>query len=261
MISSTRDESRDESHGAALSACGPDGVPRLLELLTLIGDAGSTPAGHFREAVAALGADAGVFLSCIRDDATRTSYRSLLACDPVWACEYAIHGWCARDPWLRHAIQQTEPVSSVELEALPGDMDFIARSAVLGFASALIVPAHTSAGSSNVGVLYLGSHRPACFDAGADARVRVLARALAMELHRWLLRSLRDELMASSRLTTSDLELLRHEDAGHPSKVIAAALNIGSRTVDCRFQRICAKLDTPDRRSAARIARLYGLLR
>jgi DNA-binding NarL/FixJ family response regulator len=37
-------------------------------------------------------------------------------------------------------------------------------------------------------------------------------------------------------------------------------LNIEAKTVDCRFQRVSAKLEAPDRRTAVRIARLYGIL-
>ncbi len=81
-----------------------------------------------------------------------------------------------------------------------------------------------------------------------------------MELHRWLLQAIRRELLAQSRITPQEIELLRHQEAGHTSKVIGAALSIEAKTVDCRFQRLSAKLDAPDRRTAARIARLYGLL-
>lgn len=71
---------------------------------------------------------------------------------------------------------------------------------------------------------------------------------------------MRKELLAKSRLTAADIELLRHEQAGHTSKVIGAALNLEAKTIDCRFQRISAKLEAPDRRTAVRIASLYGLL-
>jgi DNA-binding NarL/FixJ family response regulator len=63
-----------------------------------------------------------------------------------------------------------------------------------------------------------------------------------------------------SHITEAELELLRHEAAGHSSKVIAAALQVEPTTIDCRFQRLNAKLNAPDRRTAARIASLYGLL-
>jgi DNA-binding NarL/FixJ family response regulator len=71
---------------------------------------------------------------------------------------------------------------------------------------------------------------------------------------------MRQELLLRSRITEAEIELLRHEQAGHSSKVIGAALNVESKTIDCRFQRLNVKLDAPDRRTALRIARLYGLL-
>jgi DNA-binding NarL/FixJ family response regulator len=241
----------------------PEYGARLIEILPAIGDAPTTERAVdlFRQATTLLGGDAGVFMSYLRDDATRASYRSLLACDPLWASEYARRGWHDHDPWLRHATHETEPVRSSELQVTSANEEaFVQASAALGFASAVIAPAPTCAGQSRIGVLCLGSNRTGYFDDGGYGKVRVLARSLSMELHRWLLRAIRNELLAKSRLTAADIELLRHEEAGHTSKVIGAALNIEAKTVDCRFQRISAKLEAPDRRTAMRIAKLYGLL-
>jgi hypothetical protein len=95
----------------------------VIDILPVIGDADSTESAMnlFRTAVTNLGADAGVFMSCLRDDATRASYRSLLACDPVWASECARRGWFEHDPWLRHATHDTEPVRSNELKLASAD--------------------------------------------------------------------------------------------------------------------------------------------
>jgi hypothetical protein len=252
-----------ESHTLAALTRSPEYGARLIEILPAIGDAPTTEVAVdlFRQATMQLGADAGVFLSYLRDDATRASYRSLLACDPLWASEYARRKWHDHDPWLRHATHETEPVRSSELELASTEEEAFAQaSADLGFASAVIAPAPTCAGQSRIGVLCLGSSRPGFFDDDGYGKVRVLARALSMELHRWLLQAIRKELLAKSRLTAADIELLRHQEAGHTSKFIGAALNIEAKTVDCRFQRVSAKLDAPDRRTAVRIARLYGLL-
>lgn len=247
-------------HPAGVAATSDRNV---LALMQQLGDADNTATAMqlFRAVIGHLGVDSGVFMSHLRDDATRSSYRSLLVCDPVWAAEYAQSGWHAHDPWLRHACHHTEPVRSSELQlASEQEHSFVARSAALGFRSALIVPAPSCVGLSRVGVLCLGSETPGFIDGEGDALLRVLARALAMELHRWVHRSMREELMARSRLTPAELDLLRHEAAGHSSKVIGALLNVGATTIDCRFQRINAKLDAPDRRTAVRIAKLYGLL-
>ena len=241
----------------------PDYGTRTIEILPLIGDADSTESAMtlFREAVMGLGADAGVFISYLRDDATRSWHRSLFACDPLWASEYARRGWFEHDAWLRHATQDTEPVRSSELKLVSADEEaFAAAAATFGFTSALIAPAPSCVGLSRVGVLCLGSARSGFFEDEGYAKIRVLARALAMELHRWVLQTLRQELLVKSGLTSADIDLLRHEKAGHSSKVIGTALKIEAKTVDCRFQRVNAKLEAPDRRTALRIARLYGLL-
>lgn len=81
-----------------------------------------------------------------------------------------------------------------------------------------------------------------------------------MELHGWLARSILRELVDKARITADDIALLRHEAAGHSSKVIAAAMNIEAKTIDCRFQRVSSKLGAPNRRAGVRLARLYGLL-
>ncbi|RYE81232.1 MAG: hypothetical protein EOO80_01680 [Oxalobacteraceae bacterium] len=245
---------------AALCSAPAYGL-QVLDILPAIGDAGNVAVvvRLLRQALGALGVDAGVFTSYVRDDATRASYRFLLACDPVWASEYAKRGWHDHDPWLRYATHETEPVRSEDLKLLPAEEEFARVSASLGFASAVIAPAPTHAGSSRVGMLCLGSHNLGFFDDAGFAKVRIFARALSMELHGWMMATIRRDLIERSRITPADIELLRHEVAGHTSKVIGAQMNLDAKTIDCRFQRVSAKLDTPDRRSAARKARLYGL--
>jgi DNA-binding NarL/FixJ family response regulator len=241
----------------------PEAVDRVMNLLPQL-DAADTPEDALHlltQAVQLVGADAAAFMSYLRDDATRASYRSLLACDPAWAAAYASQGWFKDDPWLRHASQGSEVVRSSELTLTgPREQAFMAAAAELGFASAVIAPAPSSVGLSRVGVLSIGSRQPGYFDDEGYPKFKGLARASAMSLHEGMLRSIRREVLLRSRLTAADIELLRFEAAGQGSKAIGTLLGIGPRTVDCRFQRISAKLDAPDRRSAARIAQLYGLL-
>lgn len=253
---------QDDLFSLAAFTSATDYADRTLAVLSSIGDAdnAATAVIRFRSAFRLMGADAGVFLSVVRDGPARPTYRSLLACDPLWAVEYTKSNWDERDPWLRHALHDTEPVRVSELRFRPGDEPFVRTSAKLGFASAIVAPAPTSAGGSRVGVMCLGSHQPGFFECEAYRSVRVIVRALAMELHGWLLQAARRELLSLSGLTSEDVELLRHEEAGHSTKVICSAMNMEASTIDCRFQRVRAKLGAPDRRTAARIARLYGLL-
>ena len=248
--------------GRATLVDEPGSSARVLNLLAGFNSADNAESavGQFHDALELIGADAGVFLSAISDDAARTSYRSLLACDPVWAIEYARLGWHEHDPWLRHALHNEDPVRDTELKLLPREHEFVQTAAKYGFASAMVVPAPSSAGTSRVGVLCLGSNRPGFFDGDAYPRVRIVATMLAMELHRWMRRAACKELLAKARIRPEDIDLLWHEQAGHTSKVIAKAMNVPPQTVDTRFHRLCMRLDVPDRRSAARVARLYGLL-
>lgn len=235
----------------------------VLRLLPQIAEAASTGEviALFHDLVIALGAESGVFLSCLRDDATRSSLRSFWACDPAWAADYACYQWFENDPWLRQASKDAEPFRASDLNIETAeDQAFITTAAARGFASSLVAPAPSLAGQSRFGVLYLGSRFDGHFDGDRFNHVRVLARALAMELHHWVVRAMREELLQSANLTEADLNLLRHDAAGHSSKVIGVELNLEAKTIDCRFQRLNAKLGAPDRRTAVRIARLYGLL-
>lgn len=252
----------DDLFSLAFVTRAPGYAERLLEILPAIGDAADAAAALdlFRQATRLIGADAGVFLSVIDEDAARPSYRSLLACDPLWAVDYVSSGRREHDPWLRHARDNAEPIRSTELNVRPQEEGFVSASSRLGFASAVIVPAPSMVGTGRVGVLSLGSHNLGYFEGDGYPVFRVLARALAMELHRWLLQTIRTELLTWSRITPAEIELLRREDAGQSSKTIAAALDIETTAVNSRFQRLTAKLGVSDRRSAARIARLYGVL-
>lgn len=234
----------------------------ILSALPKLGDAEDAQEAVelFRQVLALMGVDAGVFLSLIKDDATRTSHRSLLACDPVWAAEYARAGWHVDDPWLRHARLNSEPARGHELDIHGGDEAFLATSSRLGFASSVVVPAPSPAGLSRIAALAIGSHNLGFFDDEGYMVLRVVARALATELNRWLLRAIGNELINWSGITSEEIALLRHEEAGHTSKMIAVEMKIEPKTIDSRFQTLNAKLDAPDRRTSARIARLYGLL-
>ena len=238
-------------------------VVRVVASIEGIGKANSTDEVlvRLRRLLVDLGADAAVFTSFLRDDATLASYRSLVACDPLWSAEYARSQWFEDDPWLRHAMSDSEPVRAVEIVLRSSREEAFATAASrAGFASAVIAPAPSSHGQARVGMLAIGSATPGRYDGEDYGATRVLARALAMELHAWLARSILRELIDKARITADDVALLRHEADGHSSKAIASELKIEATTIDCRFQRISAKLGAPNRRAAVRLARLYGLL-
>lgn len=208
-----------------------------------------------------LGASAGCFISFVREADTAATCRMLLACDPRWGTDYLVNGWFDTDPWLSHALRSEEPVVASTLPAeTPAEKAMVSRAAEHGFKSAVVAPSPSAAGASRVGVLYIGTDRPGFFEGGGFEDVRPLAQALSMELHAWWLRKMRSELIDRIRMSPEEFDLLRREDRGEGSKTIAKALGTQATTIDCRFQRIIAKLGAPNRKEAARIARLYGLL-
>jgi DNA-binding CsgD family transcriptional regulator len=208
-----------------------------------------------------LGADAAAFVSFVRDDDAHDSYRFLLACDPVWCAEYERRAWYAGDPWLAYALRYSEPARGHEIELRsPVQRELADLAAQYGFRSALIVPAPASGQVSRVGVLCLGSACEGWFDDAGYVAVRILARALAMELHAWWIERIRRELITTAKLTDEDLALLAHERQGHGTKVIAARLATSEHSVNSRFQRMNARLGVPNRRAAAQLAAEYGLI-
>lgn len=208
-----------------------------------------------------LGADAAVFISFIRDDSTLATYRCLLACDALWGAEYATRNWFDDDPWLRHALNCSDPILASELAlTTQRQHEFVQAAAQFGFRSAVVVPAPSLAGPSRVGMLCIGSHTEGYFESAGYTTAKVMSRAIAMEVHEWLHRQLRRDLFTRAHITEQDLDLLRHEQAGHCSKVIAHALDTDTATINCRFARLNNRLGASNRRDALRLAKLYGLI-
>ncbi len=214
----------------------------------------------FAKATQLLGATAATFLSFVQDDALLATYRSIHLGHPAWPTEYAQGNWLTEDPWLAYAMRESEPALARDIPtSSPKQRAFAESASRLGYAAALIVPAPSPQGSSRVGVLCLGHDVETRFDDGQAIRL-LLTRSLAMEMHEWVRRTLRDDLLRRTGLSQTDLSLLGHELAGRSSKAIAGLLGTEAKTIDCRFQRVCAKLNAPNRRTAVRVALLYGLL-
>ena len=208
-----------------------------------------------------LGTDAAAFVSFVRDDPSHESFRFLLACDPVWCLEYERRAWYNDDPWLQYSLTHSEPARAEDIPPGTAKQRAVVELAVeYGFRSALIVPAPSSGALTRTGVLCLGSSAPAFFRDAGYLSLKVLARSLAMELHEWWMARIKNELIASARLTDEDLTLLMHERLGHSTKFIAANLDISPNAINSRFQRMNAKLGVPNRKSAAPLAAEYGVI-
>ena len=208
-----------------------------------------------------MGLDASAFVSFIRDDASHDSFRFLLACDPVWCCEYEQKASYLADPWLTHALSSSEPARGHEIKThTDKEREVLALAEKYGFRSALVVPAPSSGNLTRVGVLCLGSATTGYFDDEGYPALKLVARGLAMELHAWWMQHIRREMIQEARLTDEDLMLLAHERRGLCTKAMATVLKTSPQSINSRFQRMNARLGVPNRKAAAQMAAEYGLV-
>lgn len=214
-----------------------------------------------REAADRIGANSACFVSVLREDDTCASYRYLGACESRWAVDYLHQQRYASDPWLRYARQFVEPIEASAIRSLGAAEEATVQTARDGgFRSALIVPAAATRACGRTDVLYIGSVVEDYFDSAAVHRIRPTVRSLAMELALWVAVQMRREFVANCGLNAAEVELLRCEQGGHRSKTIARSLGITPETVDCRFQRVNAKLGTRSRGASLYLLELYGVL-
>lgn len=236
---------------------------RAVDIIKRVGRAGdgAEVLEVLNSAKRALGAEHAAFVSYVRDDDSKESFRFLLACDPTWCLAYQQQGWYANDAWLLYAATNSEPVpaSSIPLHTR-GQRQAVALAAEHGIVSAFVVPAPTSGGLSRLGVLILGSSVEGYFDTEAVDSIKVLARSLSMELHEWWVRQVRREIIQTNRISPEDLRLLALERQGLTTKEIAEELGVSTSSVDSRFQRLSTKFNMPNRRATARLAAEYGLI-
>lgn len=251
-----RPSGRSDAGSAAFSA----GINELLVQISGIHDEGEALA-LLHEAVSRFGCTAAVFATFIRDDATMRSCRYLLAGSQQLSDLYSSTRTATDDPWLDYARKHWAPRRTRELTDLPdAQQRFIDRANEIGFRSAIIVPSHCPNGPSRVGMLCLGSDDAQYFDEPRLPWILGLAMALSLQMHLWWHDRLRRDLISRVCLTAAEIDLVRCELAGLPTKVIASRLNTPVNTIDSRFHRLCRKLEVPNRRAAAELLQALGVL-
>jgi len=216
---------------------------------------------RLHEAVTAMGAGAGLYAAMIPESDAEQSTFTLFACDPRFATEQAALGPIAQHPWLRYAQGHTLPATDRQIP-VTDSMDTAAMrlAARFGFNAHLVVPTGHGFKLQRVEMLCIGLDKPGAFE-GEDAHeIRLLARALAGELHDWLTLRLSLGLRHDARLLATDLQLLHMEWNGLSSKVIAERTGLSVASVDSRFQRLNMRLNCRSRSASARRAAEYGLL-
>jgi hypothetical protein len=158
------------------------------------------------DCAAVLGVRNAIFASIERDRAQVGACRFMLACEPEGFCAPLDADRLRSDPWLAYAVDHASPIVASALPAAErGGHELLAPVQRQGFASALLVPAHSGPGPSRIGLLVLGCPQSGFFEGDGLPRFRIGARALATELDDWCQERLRRELLG--RITPADLEL------------------------------------------------------
>ncbi|MGM9484937.1 helix-turn-helix transcriptional regulator [Roseateles sp. NT4] len=212
-------------------------------------------------ATSAIGASASVYTAEIPEDGIEPSCFCLFACDPRFAQQQSVRDSPLSHPWFRFAKAHSIPGTDKDvLLRDPADIEAIQLARQHGFRSTLIIPTAAGAKVDRIEMLCLGSYRDDAF-AGEQAQfIRCLARALAAELHDWLIRHLAHQLREAARLQPTDVDLLKMEWQGLGTKEISLRTGMTPASVDSRFQRINIRLNCPSRSTAAKRAAAYGVL-
>ncbi len=235
------------------------GLAELAESITQATDRGEIQALLHRATVA-LGAERSFFAS-ISGEGTDASYAFVLDCDPSWWHRYRAGCPLEKNPWLVYAARHSTPVRATQLESSSGEpqsaMDIALRA---GFASAMLVPAHSGRSGNRVSLLCLGHSVAGYFEDPSFVKLQVAARSLAMELHEWWAVHEQRQLAQRTHLSEAEVRLLARHCAGLSSKQIAYEMQVSCESINSRFQRIIAKLGVRNRRAAARVAIECGLI-
>lgn len=212
------------------------------------------------KAAEAIGATAGIYIVAIPEDGSGLSSITLFACDPRFAQQVFNFGLDSH-PWVRFARGHTSPGTGEQVQCVTAaDAEAIDLARSSGFGSCLIVPVLAGADLGRVELLCLGKGSEDGFE-GEDHRMfRLLARALAAELHDWFSVHLRTGLQQAARLQALDVQLLAFEWGGLSTKEISQRTGMSMVAVDCRFQRLNRRLNCPSRKASARRAAEHSVL-
>lgn len=201
-----------------------------------------------------------VFASFARDDDSFQTHNYFVACDAYWCNRYINERWYMNDPALVYANIHSEPIAGDDLNfRTSGQRKFRDESREAGFRSIAIVPAHSAAGRSRMGVLYLTSADETYFTAQTIPLAKMYLRAVAAEMLDWWMNKVRSQLLQQVAATPSELNLLRLTHLGHSTKEIARLVDMKPSVLDQKFSRLAMRFNVSSRVAAAELAYENGL--
>lgn len=212
------------------------------------------------EAVAIFNCDWACFLSVAKDDPVHGERRYVLANCPQLDNVLQDFSEGTDCLWLHHASTSVWPAVDGDIR-LATERHHLFASSIrrAGISSVLAVPAPTPRFLHRTAVFVLGAAKAGFFEV-IDTRDVALAYGLAMAVSRVQSAVLERELRSVCRLSAEEAELLCFERDGKTSKQISKQIGVPPQTIDCRFQRVCAKLRAASRQQALSIAVSYGIL-
>ncbi|MCR5868125.1 LuxR C-terminal-related transcriptional regulator [Aquincola sp. J276] len=212
------------------------------------------------EAISIFDCDCACFLSVGKDDPIHGERRYVLANCPQLDNVLQDFSQGTDCLWLHHASISVWPASDGAMRMMT-ERHHLFASAVrgAGIGSVLAVPAPTPRSLRRTAVFVLAAAKTGFFEL-IDASAAALAYGLAMAVSRLQSAILERELRSVCRLSTEEAALLRFQQDGMTSKDISKLISVPPQTIDCRFQRICAKLRAGSRQQALAIAASYGCL-
>jgi DNA-binding CsgD family transcriptional regulator len=213
------------------------------------------------QATQAIGATASLYAVTIPEKGRELSSITLFACDPGFADRLFDSGPVESHPWVRFARAHTSPATDRQIRIhSASDAAAVELARDHGFGSYLVVPTIAGPELGRVDLLCLGKDVEGGFEGEDQRTVRMLARALAAELHDWFTLQLQAGLRQAARLQAQDLQMLALEWEGLGTKEIAQRTGMTMTAVDSRFQRLNRRLNCSSRRASARRAAEHGLL-
>jgi hypothetical protein len=245
------------------SRLSPEHLAAVMELIDAIHQAPDVPLllEMLSDAARVIGADSSVFVAAFPNEELMDALTVLLACDPRWAYAHGSMKALQGHPWFVYAARHRTAIVASDLPVQNAEERLAIEVALQhGFASAYLVPTPSGGGLRRFGLLCLGSREPGYFEGHRTHMLRVLARALAVELHEWLVEAARRSLLEQTGLRPKDLALLALERRGVCTKEMSLAMRMSGEAIDSLFKRINGRLSCTSRRSAARRAAEYGLI-
>lgn len=215
--------------------------------------------GLLHRATVALGAERSFFAS-MRGDGIDRSYAFVLDCDPAWWHRYRAAYPLEKNPWLVYATRHSAPIRTMQDTSAGEPPKDLGGAPHPGFASAMLLPAHSGRSHHRASLLCFGHSSAGYFEHPKFAKVQVTARGFAMELHDWWTVQEQQDLAQRTHLSEGEVRLLSRHAAGLSSKQIANEMHVSCESINSRFQRIIAKLGVRNRRAAARMAIECGLI-